>query len=98
MDILILPYSVDVVANGNVWVADRGNHRIQEFDKDGKFLFKFGFFGSKPGQFNNPRQVAVDSDGNVYVTDRRHYNIQVFKPGKLGNVLVDTSRANPALS
>ena len=29
-----MPYSVDVVANGNVWVADRGNHRIQEFDKN----------------------------------------------------------------
>ena len=74
-----VPYSVDVVANGNVWVADRGNHRIQEFDKDGKFLFKFGSFGAKPGQFNNPRQVAVDKDMKyLYVVDSKNNRIQKF--------------------
>jgi tripartite motif-containing protein 71 len=79
-----VPYSVDVVANGNVWVADRGNHRIQEFDKDGKFLFKFGSFGAKPGEFNNPRQVAVDKDMKYLSKNNRiqkfFTNIQVFKP------------------
>lgn len=32
------PHSIAVDANDNVFVADRGNHRIQVFDKDGKFL------------------------------------------------------------
>jgi sugar lactone lactonase YvrE len=32
------PHSIAVDANDNVYVADRGNHRIQVFDKDGKFL------------------------------------------------------------
>ena len=31
------PHSIATDANDNVYVADRGNHRIQVFDKDGKF-------------------------------------------------------------
>ena len=32
------PHSIAVDAEGNVYVADRGNRRIQVFDGDGKFL------------------------------------------------------------
>jgi sugar lactone lactonase YvrE len=32
------PHSIAVDAQGNVYVADRGNHRIQVFDGSGKFL------------------------------------------------------------
>jgi hypothetical protein len=32
------PHSIATDASGNVYVADRGNHRIQVFDGDGKFL------------------------------------------------------------
>jgi len=32
------PHSIAVDAQGNVYVADRGNHRIQVFDGEGKFL------------------------------------------------------------
>ena len=35
------PHSIAVDANGNVYVADRGNRRIQVFDGDGKFLRQF---------------------------------------------------------
>jgi DNA-binding beta-propeller fold protein YncE len=35
------PHSIATDANGNVYVADRGNHRIQVFDGDGKFLKQF---------------------------------------------------------
>jgi DNA-binding beta-propeller fold protein YncE len=74
-----VPYNVDVDSNGDVWVADRGNHRIQKFDKDGNFLFKFDSFGSKEGQFNNPRQIAVDKDIKyLYVVDSKNNRIQKF--------------------
>ena len=33
-----VPHSIAVDAAGNVYVADRGNRRIQVFDGDGKFL------------------------------------------------------------
>jgi len=35
------PHSIATDVNGNVYVADRGNHRIQVFDGDGKFLRQF---------------------------------------------------------
>jgi DNA-binding beta-propeller fold protein YncE len=35
------PHSIATDANDNVYVADRGNHRIQVFDSDGKFLRQF---------------------------------------------------------
>jgi tripartite motif-containing protein 71 len=78
-----VPYSVDVDSQGNVWVADRGNHRIQKFDKDGNFLFKFGNkdgHGSDAlGEFDNPRQVAVDNDVKfLYVADSKNNRIQKF--------------------
>ena len=71
-----VPYNVDVDSKGDVWVADRGNPRIQKFDKDGNFLFKLGFVGSKEGQFNNPRQVAVDINIKyLYVVDSKNNRI-----------------------
>lgn len=33
-----VPHSIDVDAAGNIYVADRGNRRIQVFDGDGRFL------------------------------------------------------------
>src|SRR3954451_21009251 len=35
------PHSIAADAKGNIYVADRGNHRIQVFDGDGKFLRQF---------------------------------------------------------
>ena len=35
------PHSIATDVKGNVYVADRGNHRIQVFDGDGKFLRQF---------------------------------------------------------
>src|ERR1700716_1595726 len=32
------PHSIAVDAQDNIYVADRGNHRIQVFDTNGKFL------------------------------------------------------------
>ena len=32
------PHSIAADAHGNIYVADRGNRRIQVFDGDGKFL------------------------------------------------------------
>lgn len=36
------PHGVTGAPNGNVYVADTGNHRVQELESDGKFVLMFG--------------------------------------------------------
>lgn len=38
----------------------------------------WGSLGSAPGQFDQPRGIAIDSTGNVFVGDTQNYRIQIF--------------------
>jgi len=74
------PKGVAVDKNGNIYVADTINHRLQKFDAGGGFLAKWGSKGDGDGQFNEPWGLAVDKDGNVYVADTWNHRIQKFAP------------------
>ena len=71
---------VAVDANGNVYVADEENNRIQKFTSDGTFITKWGHKGYDDGEFDIPTGVAVDPVGNIYVADSDSYRIQKFTP------------------
>jgi outer membrane protein assembly factor BamB len=58
------PHGVAVDAQGNVYVADTGNGRIQVFDPDGAVLQSIA-----DARFTGPLYVAVDDAGRIYVTD-----------------------------
>jgi DNA-binding beta-propeller fold protein YncE len=64
---------IDVDAEGNVFVVDDANDRIQKFTGDGGFLAKWGSLGNQNGQFNSPVDVALDADGNAFVSDQGHH-------------------------
>ncbi len=64
--------------NSDIYVVDQHNHRIQKFDKDGRFILMWGKNGSGDGEFNFPYGIAVDSKGNVYVADMNNNRIQKF--------------------
>ena len=75
-----LPWGIDIDGQGDVYVADWGNNRIQKFNADGQFLMKFGSSGKEEGQFDHPTGVAVDQDEIIYVTDWGNERLQVFDP------------------
>jgi DNA-binding beta-propeller fold protein YncE len=66
-------------SQGNTYISDGYiNSRIAKVDKNGKWLKSWGEPGDKPGQFNNPHNIAADAQGNLYVADRGNRRIQVF--------------------
>lgn len=74
------PTNVAVDGDGNLFVTDTWNNRVQVFDADGKFIRAFGKAGDGPGYFARPKGIAVDADGHVWVADSIQDRVQVFTP------------------
>jgi len=72
------PIGIGVNSQGNVFVTDTENHRIQRFNSEGKFLGKWGSYGTADGKFSCPHGIAVDKSGNIFVADTRNHRIQWF--------------------
>lgn len=66
--------------DGDFYVTDSGNFRVQHFDKSRKWLASFGRFGDGDGQFLGQTCLALGPDGRVYVQDGGRADIQVFSP------------------
>jgi DNA-binding beta-propeller fold protein YncE len=79
------PSGVATDAQGNVYVADRINGRIQKFDAFGNCIRFWS------GGLTLPAFVAVDTSGNVYVTDATANRVVKFDGN--GNVLTQWGSA-----
>ncbi len=72
------PTDVVVDGDGNVYVSDLYNNRIQKFDGEGNYLLQWGGPGAGDGEFNGPMSLAVDSMGGIYTADFNNHRIQKF--------------------
>lgn len=58
------PHSITGDADGRLYVADRGNARVQIFDQEGRYLAEW-----KSAELGRPWAVAATPDGSIYVVD-----------------------------
>ena len=77
------PWGMDFDDEGNLYIADAGNHAIRKIDKEGMVTTFAGGNGGgykdgvvETSQFNNPTDVTLSVDGLVYVADRGNYRIR----------------------
>ncbi len=82
------PHGVAVDGNGNVYVADSGNHKIRKVTPAGVVttVAGSGMQGNTDGSrgtasFSYPAGVAVDGSGNIYVADIGNHKIRKISPG-----------------
>ena len=75
---LNVPAQITLDQAGNVWVADRGNNRVQQFGPEGERLGMFGVRGTALGEFTRPTGVSVDCRGTLTVTDTDNNRVQQF--------------------
>jgi tripartite motif-containing protein 71 len=80
-----LPEGIAVDAAGDIWIADTGNNRVEEFTTAGAFdnqmIGSYGCcFGAPNTEFNAPQGLAFDSAGHLYVADANNDRIQVYTP------------------
>jgi RHS repeat-associated protein len=72
------PAAIAIAPDGDIWVADSINNRIQHFDSEGTYVGQFGSSGAGNGQFNRPRGIEFDATGNIWVLDSANHRLQKF--------------------
>ena len=61
------PHAMVFDGKGRLWVADRGNHRLEIFDQDGKYLESRYAYGRISGLFiRNNTVYAIDSESSPF--------------------------------
>jgi DNA-binding beta-propeller fold protein YncE len=88
------PNAVTADQEGNIYVVDTGNQRVQAFDKTGKFLRIINGSSGEVGDsiFVNPRGIGIDSRGIIYVVSNLTHMVygftkdgeQTFQFGSMG--------------
>ncbi len=83
------PCSIVTLRNGDILIAEghAGQYpgqgpdsvaRISRFRKDGTFVRSFGRWGTGPGEFRTPHDIALDVQGRLFVADRGNNRIQIL--------------------
>ncbi len=85
-----------VDAEGNHYVLDAGNFRVQVFDRDGDYVRTLGGQGQGPGEFTRPRELVLAGNRVVVVdSGNRRFSFWTLDGKPLGDVGID-SRWTPS--
>jgi len=64
---------------GHLLVCSLGNHRVQVFTLDGRFVTKFGGKGKELGQMSGPSSVSVLNSGYIVICEFGNHRLQIFE-------------------
>lgn len=84
------PTGIAIAPDGNIYVVDSENNRVQIFNSGGQFIKTFGTKGKGNGQFRTPFGIAIGADSRLFITDSKNGRIQVFD--KDGGILYSFGR------
>lgn len=76
----IVPSAITIDSNGNIYIADIANDRIQKFDKNGKFLFKINMHIKRKKWYKIIDDLSVDNADNLYMASRHEGKIDKYSP------------------
>ncbi len=68
------PERFTIGPEGDIWIAEYFNNRVQVFSPTGEYLAGFGSYGSGSGQFYRPRGIAI-YNGNAFVLDAGEWDL-----------------------
>ncbi len=71
------PTDISISKKGIIYVADRGNKRVQAFNTDGIFLSIIGRQDTQ-GLMERPIAIALDSEGTLYVLDDDKKTVSLY--------------------
>ena len=75
---LFHPTNIATGPEGDLYVVETSNFRVQRFTPEGKSVRFYGKIGDELGSFSRPKGIALDQQGRLYVGDAAFENVQVF--------------------
>jgi sugar lactone lactonase YvrE len=95
-----IPHSLAIDSQGRLFVADRGNVRIQIFDQEGKFIDEWYQFSRLSGIYIDRNDMVYGADSESSPTSnpggwRRGIRIGSAKDGKLRSFIPDPEHTDP---
>lgn len=85
------PRNLAIASNGDVYVLNSDNQRVDVFDASGQY--RFDFTNPDHGGFNQPWGIEIDSKDNVYIADT--WNHRMLKFDAQGNFLLEWYANDP---
>ena len=76
---LFHPTNIAIGPNGDIFIVETNNFRVQRFTAEGKALRVYGEVGDTPGKFARPKGIAIDRAGRIYVGDAAFQNVQIYE-------------------
>jgi DNA-binding beta-propeller fold protein YncE len=78
---LSLPRGAVMDKRDRLHIVDAVDQSVKVYDvseEEPRFLYAFGDWGTKEGEFNYPGDIALDGSGRLYIADRENNRIQVW--------------------